>query len=330
MNIRFIALLIIVILVTASVTTLLQSEPSIERSPIIRVFAKPFSGKAPFTSSFSYEQIDTTAKITSVLWDFGDGASSSNHTMNHTYPMAGYYQVHLTVWAGEIFVNETIGITVLDFPIPIVSISAEDTCGKPPFIVSFTSDSYDIDGKIDTYQWDFGDGYTSSKQNPMHTYEKPGVYYVWHTVIDNDGQQNSARVQINVVENYPPVVTATADIISGKAPLTVNFVSDCTDLDGDDIGYRWVFEDTLLQKNRESTSQNPSHTFWLPGSYDVMVYVTDKDGAMDTSTIRITVQDSLFSWALEFGLKSLIKRTFPEARGPFLDRVIDRLIDRII
>ena len=330
MNIRFIALLIIVVLVTAGVTTLLQSEPSIKRSPSIRAFADPCSGKAPFTSSFSFEQIDAQAKITSALWDFGDGTSSAQHVTNNTYPLAGHYCVELTVWSGEVFVTETIDITVLDFPIPIVSISADNTCGKPPFTVSFTSNSDDTDGSIDRYLWDFGDGDTSSKQHPKHTYEEPGVYYVWHTVIDNDGQQNSARLQINVIENYPPVVTVSADITSGRAPLTVNFVSDCQDIDGDDLLYRWVFEDTLLPKNRESTLQNPSHTFWLPGIYDVRVYVTDEDRAMDTSTIRITVQESLFSWALQKGLTSLINRALPETGGPVLGLLIDRLVNVII
>lgn len=330
MDIRFITLLIVAILVTASVTTLILSEPSVDTSPIIRVFANPACGKAPFSSLFSYEQIDSEAKISSVLWDFGDGTSSLQQTINHTYLVAGQYRVELTVWAGEKYVTDVINITVFDFSAPIVSISADDSCGKPPFTVSFTSNSYDIDGKIDTYLWDFGDGYTSSKQHSIHTYETSGVYYVWHTVIDDDGQKNSARLQINVIKNYPPIVTATADICSGKAPLTVNFFSNCQDIDSSEISYRWVFEDTLLPKNRESNSQNTSHTFFIPGMYNVTLFVTDEDGAMDTCMIRITVQESLFSWIIQAGFKGFISRSLPEIEGPFINRMIDRFVNMIM
>jgi uncharacterized membrane protein len=87
-------------------------------------------------------------------------------------------------------------------------------------------------------------------------------------------------------ENKPPVAVATADVYSGKAPLSVNFHSTgSTDPDGTIVGYSWDFMDGSF-----STEPAPLHEFNHTGIYPVTLTVTDTLGAQAFSTISITVR----------------------------------------
>ncbi len=82
-------------------------------------------------------------------------------------------------------------------PIPIVKIMPENPSIKD--LVEFNaSESYDLDGNIVNYLWDFGDGSTASGQKVTHTYSSPGTYTVTLTVTDNDGLTSSISKQITV------------------------------------------------------------------------------------------------------------------------------------
>jgi PKD repeat protein len=87
-------------------------------------------------------------------------------------------------------------------------------------------------------------------------------------------------------KNQPPVAVAaaaSADPVSGKAPLMVNF--DASGSTGGNIGYSWDFMDGTV-----STAANPSHTFTLADSYPVTLTVTDDQGTQATSVVTITVR----------------------------------------
>jgi len=79
-------------------------------------------------------------------------------------------------------------------------VSKEPTAGKK---ISFTDTSIDDDGTIESFSWDFGDGKTSDKQNPSHTYSSAGKYNVTLTVTDNGGKVTSYSSVINVLEPSP-------------------------------------------------------------------------------------------------------------------------------
>jgi hypothetical protein len=83
---------------------------------------------------------------------------------------------------------------------PIASISADPMSGNPPLTVSFTGNGKDYDGEIVSYAWTFGDGATSTEQNPIHTYNNVGVFTVTLTVTDDDGATGRAYVQISADE----------------------------------------------------------------------------------------------------------------------------------
>ncbi len=91
--------------------------------------------------------------------------------------------------------------------------------------------------------------------------------------------------------NREPVAAIESDHIAGAAPLTVNFKGDATkDPDGDDITYEWSFDDDELVQSEEV---NPTYTFEKPGSYDVSLAVTDKDGLTSIVEKKVLVGNDL-------------------------------------
>jgi PKD repeat protein len=153
-------------------------------------------------------------------------------------------------------------VTVNRPPVAAFSSSCSgDTC-------SFTNTSSDPDGSIASYSWTFGDGGTSTVQNPSHTYTLGNTYTVTLTVTDNLGATNA--VSHSVTANRPPV----AAFSSSCSTLTCSFTSTSSDPDGSISSYNWNFGDGTT-----STAQNPSHTYSTGGTYTVTLTVTDNAGA---------------------------------------------------
>src|SRR6478735_4073902 len=142
-------------------------------SPTASFTATPTSGQYPLPVQFT----DTsTGGATSWSWDFGDGGSSSLTNPTHTYAAAGTYTVslHVSNSKGSDTSTQTDFVTVADQP-PIAGFTASPTSGQYPLSVQFTDTSV----KHPTaWAWDFGDGGTSTAQNPSHTYTTPGDYAV--------------------------------------------------------------------------------------------------------------------------------------------------------
>ncbi|MDI3385362.1 PQQ-dependent sugar dehydrogenase [Streptomyces sp. B-S-A8] len=88
---------------------------------------------------------------------------------------------------------------------PVVEADADVTSGQTPLEVQFKADATDADGDKLTYSWDFGDGATSTEQNPTHTFEKNGVYAATVTAKDKTGRTGSASAHITVGNTAPTV-----------------------------------------------------------------------------------------------------------------------------
>ena len=95
------------------------------------------------------------------------------------------------------------------------SISASPTSGYAPLTVQFTSQ---VSGGVPpyTYQWDFGDGSTSSAANPTHTYESAGDFTAYLTVTDSQGNQQFLQTQITVTQS-PTAQTYSATFVMNSS-----------------------------------------------------------------------------------------------------------------
>ena len=142
------------------------------------------------------------------------------------------------------------------------------------------SDSYDPDGTIEKYVWDFGDGHTRSTTNPKitHTYDEAGTYTVELVVYDDQGAESEPYTKsITIAPPEKPTACFSASPTRGTAPLRVKF-SNCST--GEIDSYHWDFGD-----GGTSTSREPTHTYQKPGKYTVSLTVRGPGGE-DTETKR--------------------------------------------
>ena len=167
---------------------------------------KPLVGETvTFDASVSTPNSGT---ITSYTWDFDDGspiATETEPTTTHIYATYGTFNVTLTVTDSEGLTDtESKLITVYDPPVAAFTYApTTPLVGKN---VTFNaSQSTDADGIIQSYFWDFDDGFTEMYVEGInlttvanHAYASKGTYNVTLTVTDNDGFTNSTWRTVTV------------------------------------------------------------------------------------------------------------------------------------
>jgi cytochrome c len=175
---------------------------------------------------------------------------------------------------------------------PTVSASRNPTgnvrVGVP---IAFTATASDPDNDTLTYLWDFGDGTTSTEQNPTKAYLAAATRTV--TVTASDGKEGgtvtSAPLTVVVQANRNPSAAGlTMSPQAGSAPLTVSWGGAATDQDGPShvLSYAWDFDGDGVD---DSTAQNPSFTYTTPGTYSPRVIVRDPFGGSATRTFLVNV-----------------------------------------
>ena len=239
--------------------------------------ANPTSGQAPLTVQFT----DTsTGSPTNWDWNFGDGtAHGTAQNPSHTYTSAGSFTATLTV--GGSSASQTITVTNASGPPPVAAaFSANPGSGPAPLTVQFTDQS---SGPVAAWNWDFGDGFASTAQNPSHTYTNAGSFTVTLTVTGKSGQSSGVSHTISVSNPPPQPVSASlaANPGSGQAPLTVQFTDQSS---GPVTTWNWNFGD-----GSASSAQNPSHTYNNAGSFTVTLTVSGSSGQSSRTTQTITV-----------------------------------------
>jgi gliding motility-associated-like protein len=146
-----------------------------------------------------------------------------------------------------------------------------------PICVDFTDlSSIAAPGVIAAWDWDFGDGNTSTSQNPTHCYTTPGVYTVILTAKSADGCTHT-MTQANLISAY---VNPVASFTMNPQPTTVfNAQIYFTDGSSNASTWTWSFGDV---QNSSSTLQNPTFTYFAPECYQVSLTVTSPNGCWDS------------------------------------------------
>ena len=131
--------------------------------------------------------------------------------------------------------------------------------------------------------WDFGDGTSNSDEHPEpHVYEKPGNYTI-KLRLDENNCESEDSVHI-YIQPTAPIADFTFDPGKGCAPLTVNF-TNLTQY-GDPEAYRWYFG----EGEGISTSEHPTHTYYEPGIYSVMLEASNESGITDAAVKRLIIE----------------------------------------
>jgi PKD repeat protein len=207
-------------------------------SPTASFSATPTTGEAPLTVAFDAStSADPDGSIISYNWNFGDGASRTGVTSSHTYDTPGTFNITLTVTDNKGktgFATQTIYVSApAEEPnpdpeptppdngnaIPTASFTCDVTSGTSPLLVNFEgAGSYDPDGEIVEYHWDFGNGETSTYNYvtsgiALYVTDVARTYVVTLTVTDDDGAQDTATQTIYVSAPDPePTPSVTFEI----------------------------------------------------------------------------------------------------------------------
>jgi PKD repeat protein len=206
----------------------------------------------------------STGTPTSWSWTFGDGsAPSTAQNPTHVYATAGPYTVSLIARnaAGE---NSTSKVVTIGAP-PQADFDFQDAGLKVNFVDRST-------GTPTSWAWAFGDGGTSTEQNPVYTYGAAGSYTVSMKATNSAGENSTSKV-VTVTQGTPPVAKFGATV-TGKQ---VNFIDQST---GSPTAWSWTFGD-----GGSDTQQNPIHTYAAAGSYTVTLKVTNAAGSNSTSQV---------------------------------------------
>jgi PKD repeat protein len=189
------------------------------------------------TLPFSFEAISFNASLStpeggimvSYEWNFGDGTSNATGvTASHVYSDNGTYAVTLVVTDSEELTDtDCQNITVLNQP-PVANFSKTAETVFIDELVDFNaSASYDLDGTITAYFWDFGDGTNAAGVTAVHGYEHNGTYEITLTVTDDDDASGSTSVIKNVLSRPDVAVsnaTASKTVVGQGYSLDMNLV----------------------------------------------------------------------------------------------------------
>ncbi len=247
--------------------------------PAASFSASPTNGTAPLTVTFT----DTSSgSPTAWSWSFGDGATSTVQSPSHTYSAAGTYTVALTASnAGGPNIKTIAGCVSVTAAPPAANFSASPTNGPAPLSVQFTDLS---SGTPTSWLWFFGDGFTSTQQNPSHMYSAAGSYTVTLTASNAGGQNTKTAPSCVSVTAAPPVANFSASTTNGTAPLAVFFADTSS---GSPTAWAWSFGD-----GNTSSQQNPRHTYSTAGTYTVALTASNASGEntkTSASCVSVTV-----------------------------------------
>lgn len=272
-------------------------------------FMKPCLGD---TMIFTDQTSLQNGSILSHTWEFGDGDFSSLKNPNHYYTKDTIYEVKLTVESQ----NRCKGKRIKKVEIrkrPVAKFKFDGNCeGKP---VQFTDQSKPVSGKLSFWAWSFGDNTSSQKQNPSHTYDSVGSYFIFLSVANDFGCFDTAIKKITI----DPLPEASFGLIDMGA--TKKFVNSSSRANR----YKWLFDD-----GSTSNEEDPQHTFDTKGEYKVKL-IAFNDCGSDTfvrSVFRTGLSNNTFPGRLEVYPNPAKDKLFIEFRELDARKLTLRLMDK--
>ena len=161
-----------------------------DHEPTAVISATPASGTAPLVVTLSGSLSADDAEILEYAWEFPDQESDPVHGIQtkQSYQQSGDYVVRLTVLDSTGQSDTAEVIIHVENTSPVASCRfSNDAPVRRESVLFDASASYDSDGQLVDFIWDFGDGSTRRGTRVSHTYEEIGLYTVWLTVVDNAG-----------------------------------------------------------------------------------------------------------------------------------------------
>ncbi|MDE2043871.1 MAG: PKD domain-containing protein [Thermoplasmata archaeon] len=165
---------------------------------------------------------------------------------------------------------------------PTATASGGPVQGHPPLTVNFTGGGSGGTPPY-AYSWDFGDGASSTLQDPSHTYTSVGTYRAVLTLTDSAGEESQASVAVSVLGPPPLLASASATPSTGTAPLAVSFSSTVS---GGLLPYTYAWD---FGDGGQTAGAVVNHTYSVGGSYAALLTVMDATGATSRVWTSVSV-----------------------------------------
>lgn len=257
---------------TVSMTAKSSAGCEASESKAVSVYALP---TASFTTGNEClgDAISTTnlsSGATAYAWTFGDGNSSTSNAPAHTYAAANTYTINLTATSSNNCTDQA-SRQVTIHSLPTAGFTAAAVCkGTATAFTNTTTNG-------NTYEWNFGDGGSSSLENPSRTYVSDGRYDVILKTTSTEGCIDADTTKVTV--NEQPVSSFTASTnCSGDSTV---FTNNST---GTILAHGWSFGD-----GNSASTPTAKHPYSTGGSYNARLQVTTAQGCSDQSTVAVTV-----------------------------------------
>lgn len=247
--------------------------------------------------------VNTSTLINNSQWDFGDGTTSLANNPTHTYSSIGFFDVQLIVTTAngcQDSITQT--IEVREPPVANFTVVPDSLCG--PFDAVFTNLSSGVNV---SYNWDFGNGQTSTLQNPGPVTYIPSLTTDTSYLVTLDVTNYCGTVshQETIIVTPEPVAIFGTDFNTGCSPFTVNIANSSVGLPD---SYFWDFGDGTTSTTTSPLFDHVYTTGATSTDYQIMLIAYNECGS-DTSYHTITVLpntvDAFFNTSTVSGCEDL-------------------------
>ncbi len=235
------------------------------QKPTADFYSPTIAGCSPTQINF----MNTSSDANNFEWNFGDGGSSTNVNPSHIYNIPGYYTITLITKSDIGCADTMIKPQYIFIPGTYTKFNIPITSGCQNTSIGFVDSSINAS----TYNWNFGDGYTSTTTNPNHIYQDTGSFTVTLITYDTLGCSSSYTFPTPVRIYQVPVAAAIATNYSGCSNFTTNFINQSQFASQ----YIWSFGDGV-----NSTATDTSHTYYSGGNYFPELIAITNHGCRDT------------------------------------------------
>ncbi|MFD0636564.1 PKD domain-containing protein [Catenulispora yoronensis] len=250
------------------------------RVPLV-VIGSPTYVKQHYLSHVAYTTSNVLAAMERTMENVHSGIIDPNDNLGlSTFPMTSNDQSALGDPLEDFWAQGTTPLSAKATGTP--------STGNAPLAVTFTGTATGGTAPY-SYKWTFGDGATSTAQNPSHTYTAAGTYTATLTVTDSSSPVKTATSQVTTTVSAvgnPLAASASGSPTSGQVPLSVAFTGTATG-GTPAYNYAWTFGDGAT-----STAQNPSHTYSTAGTYTATLTVTDSASPVNSASSTVTITAS--------------------------------------
>lgn len=223
---------------------------------------------------------------TSWFWDFGDGNSSTEQHPVHPYPFPGLYEVRLII-EHDVPPNYCIDTVykIIEIPDSVACEAIFSYYQDPDFPAEVSFYDHSV-GNITNWEWDFGDGATSSEQDPVHVFSKPGEYLVCLNVFNTDSTETCFHFICETIDITDDMVCeAEFSFMVDSSSQIVNHYTFTDNSNGFPNNWEWDFGDGNF-----SNEQHPVHVYSESGQYEVCLTAWNSNFAGSDDAYCFTIK----------------------------------------